>query len=149
LLAKVNGLDAIYLLTFEPSHPLRFRANVGDHVRSLYATSGGKAILARLSAQEFNACLRSLTLTPLTKHTITSKPALREEIEAGRARGWYLNREESQDGVMTLSALFAWNGLSYVVTIAGPISRIEPRLDWMAGLLVDACRRLEMSREVA
>jgi DNA-binding IclR family transcriptional regulator len=149
LLAKVTGLEATYLLTFEPSHPLRFRANVGDRVRSLYATSGGKAILSTLAARELGNCLKSLTLEPLTKHTITSKAALCENIEAGRLRGWFLNNEESQDGVMTLSSLFAWNGLNYIVTVAGPVSRLEPKVDWMAGLLVDACRRLEMRREVA
>jgi DNA-binding IclR family transcriptional regulator len=149
LLAKVSGLEATYLLTFEPSHPLRFRANVGDRVRSLYATSGGKALLSSLSVQDFNNCLKLLTLQPFTKHTITSKPALRNEIEASRQRGWFLNKEESLEGVVTLSSVFAWNGLTYIVTIAGPISRIEPRLDWMAGLLVDACSRLEMRREVA
>jgi len=149
LLAKVTGLDATYLLTFEPSHPLRFRANVGDRVRSLYATSGGKAILSVLSERDLGSCLKSLTLKPLTKNTITSKAGLRDDIEAGRRRGWFLNQEESQDGVMTLSSVFAWNELNYVVTIAGPVSRIRPRLDWMAGLLVDACSRLEMRREVA
>ena len=149
LLAKVSGLEATYLLTFEPSHPLRFRANVGDRVRSLYATSGGKAILSSLSTRDFNDCLKSLTLEPFTKHTVTSKPALRSEIEASRQRGWFLNKEESLEGVVTLSSAFAWNGLTYIVTIAGPNSRIEPRLDWMAGLLVDACSRLEMRREVA
>ena len=75
--------------------------------------------------------------------------ALRSEIEASRQRGWFLNKEESLEGVVTLSSAFAWNGLTYIVTIAGPNSRIEPRLDWMAGLLVDACSRLEMRREVA
>ena len=149
LLAKVTGLEATYLLTFEPSHPLRFRANVGDRVRSLYATSGGKAVLSSLSPRDFAACLKSLTLEPLTKNTIISKPALRDEVEAGRQRGWFLNREESQDGVTTLSSLFAWNGVNYIITVAGPRSRIEPKLDWMAGLLVDACHRLEMRREVA
>ncbi|MGA2287832.1 IclR family transcriptional regulator [Bradyrhizobium sp.] len=149
LLAKVTGLDATYLLTFEPSHPLRFRANVGDRVRSLYATSGGKAILSTLAPRDLGSCLKSLTLEPLTRHTITSKRALADDIEAGRQRGWFLNKEESQDGVMTLSSLFAWNGLNYIVTVAGPVSRIELKLDWMAGLLVDACHRLEMRREVA
>jgi DNA-binding IclR family transcriptional regulator len=90
-----------------------------------------------------------MTLEPLTRHTITSKRALADDIEAGRQRGWFLNKEESQDGVMTLSSLFAWNGLNYIVTVAGPVSRIELKLDWMAGLLVDACHRLEMRREVA
>jgi DNA-binding IclR family transcriptional regulator len=149
LLAKVSGLDATYLLTFEPSHPLRFHANVGDRVTSLYATSAGKAILSGLSERDLGAWLKSRPLEPLTGHTITSKPALRDDIEAGRQRGWFLDREESQEGVVTLSSVFNWNGLAYIVSIAGPVSRIEPRLDWMAGLLVDACSRLEMRREVA
>jgi DNA-binding IclR family transcriptional regulator len=149
LLAKVSGLEATYLLTFEPSHQLRFRVNVGDRVRSLYATSAGKAILSSLSERDLGACLKSLTLMPLTQHTITSKPALRDDVEAGRQRGWFLSKEESQEGVMALSSVFSWSGLNYVVTVAGPVSRIEPRLDWMAGLLVDACGRLEMRHEVA
>src|SRR5450432_1258897 len=149
LLAKVSGLRATYLLTFEPSHPLRFLANVGDHVRSLYATSGGKAILSSLSARELDASLKSMVLKALSKNTITSKTALRKDIDIGRNRGWFLNREESQNGVTTLSSPFAWNGSTYIVTIAGPTSRIEPRLERMARLLVGACGRLEMRLEVA
>jgi len=149
LLARVSGLQATYLLTFEPSHPLRFLANVGDHVRSLHATSGGKALLSTLPSQEFDEFLKSTTFKAATKNTITSKTALRKDIEAGRSRGWFLNREESLDGVMTLSSLFAWNGSTYIVTIAGPTSRIEPRLKLMVGLLVDACTRLEMRLAVA
>ena len=42
LLAKVSGLQATYLLAFEPTHPLRFLIKVGEQVRSLHATSGGK-----------------------------------------------------------------------------------------------------------
>jgi DNA-binding IclR family transcriptional regulator len=37
LLSKTSGLSATYLLSFEPSHPLRFTAKVGEHVRSLRA----------------------------------------------------------------------------------------------------------------
>jgi DNA-binding IclR family transcriptional regulator len=149
LLAKVNGLQATYLLTFEPTHPLRFLANVGDHVRSLYATSGGKAILSSLPSRELESCLKSIALKALTKNTITSKTALRKDIEIGKRRGWFLNREESQDGVTTLSSPFAWNGSTYIITIAGPTSRIEPRLERMAKLLIDSCKHLEMRQEVA
>lgn len=149
LLAKVSGLQATYLLTFEPSHPLRFLANVGDRVRSLYATSGGKAILSSLPDRELERCLKSIALKALTKNTITSKTALRKDIEIGKRRGWFLNCEESQDAVTTLSSPFTWNGSAYIITIAGPTSRIEPRLERMAKLLIDTCRQLEMRLEVA
>jgi DNA-binding IclR family transcriptional regulator len=144
LLAKINGLRAMYLLAFEPTHPLRLLLRAGDYVRYLHASSGGKAILSGLSDQELNTFFKSLKLERLTHHTITSKSALRNDIRASANRGWFLNREESLDGVTTLSALFKWNNAKYILTIAGPTSRIEPRLQGMAELLMGACRRLEM-----
>jgi DNA-binding IclR family transcriptional regulator len=144
LLAKINGLRAMYLLAFEPTHPLRLLLRAGDYVRYLHASSGGKAILSGLSERELDACLKSLKLERLTSKTITSKLELRKNVQAGVDRGWFLNHEESLDGVITLSALFKWNSANYILTIAGPTSRIEPRLQWMAELLMDACQRLEM-----
>jgi DNA-binding IclR family transcriptional regulator len=143
LLAKVNGLDATYLLSIEPSHPLRFLATVGENVRSLHATSAGKALLAGLSDQALNAYLKSANLASLTASTITSKSALREELVAGNRRGWFANREESQEGVTTLSARFVWTSATYIVTIAGPTSRLGPKLAKAADLLTSACKLLE------
>lgn len=143
LLAKVNGLKATYLLSFEPSHPLRFLAKVGAEVKSLYATSAGKAVLASLDAKELDGFLSSVKLLPFTDKTITSKTALRHEIELGKKNKWFVNYDESQEGVTTLSSPFAWNGAAFIVTIAGPTSRLKPRLEWAAAALVEACERLK------
>jgi DNA-binding IclR family transcriptional regulator len=143
LLSKVSGLGATYLLSIEPSHPLRFLANVGANVRSLHATSAGKALLANLDERAFGAYLKSATLASLTPHTITSKATLREELAAGNRRGWFLNREESQEGVTTLSARFVWASAVYIVTIAGPSSRLLPQLAKAAEQLTGVCRQLE------
>jgi DNA-binding IclR family transcriptional regulator len=143
LLSKVSGLGATYLLSIEPSHPLRFLANVGANVRSLHATSAGKALLANLDERAFGAYLKSATLASLTPHTITSKVTLREELTAGNQRGWFLNREESQEGVTTLSARFVWASAVYIVTIAGPSSRLLPQLAKAAEQLTSVCRQLE------
>jgi DNA-binding IclR family transcriptional regulator len=143
LLAKVQGIGATYLLAIEPSHPLRFLAYAGEAVRSLHATSAGKALLANLSDQELGAYLKSVTLPALTPRTITSKPALREELAAGNRRGWFANREESIEGVTTLSARFAWTSAVYIVTIAGPTSRLGPKISKAAEVLMSACQLLE------
>jgi len=145
LLAKVNGLQATYLLSFEPSHPLRFLAKVGDTVRSLHATSAGKALLASLSSRALDSFLKSNTLAALTPNTITSKSRLREVLADGNRRGWFLNREESQDGVTTISARFSWTSAVYIVTIAGPTPRIDPKVERAAELLTNVCRLLETS----
>jgi DNA-binding IclR family transcriptional regulator len=144
LLAKVNGLQATYLLTFEPSHPLRFQARVGEQVRSLYATSAGRALLGSLDEAALSEALKSLTLRPITAHTITSKTELRRLLEEGAAQGWFLNRDESQEGVTTLSARFNWMSAVYIVTIAGPTSRMDRKLPSASASLLETCRRLQM-----
>jgi len=143
LLAKVNELDARYLLVFEPTHPLRILVKVGDSIRSIYGTSAGKALLGSLDDGALTTFLRSVKLAPLTKRTITSAAALRKDIDLGRKRGWYLNREESLSGVTTISVPFGWNASVYIVTVAGPSSRLDRRLEAAAALLTDVCSRLE------
>lgn len=139
LLAKANDLAATYLLSFEPSHPLRFQARVGDNVRSLHATSAGKALLGALDGLALAGFLKTATLARLTPNTITSKPALLADIATGNERGWFLNKEESQEGVTTVSARFNWISSLYIVSIAGPTTRIEPKLEKAAALLHDVC----------
>jgi len=148
-LLKVSGLNARYLLVFEPTHPLRILVKVGDSVRSLYGTSAGKALLANLDDRALGAFLASAKLVPLTRNTIKSATALRRDLDLGRKRGWYLNREESLDGVTTISVPFKWNTSVYIVTIAGPSSRMDQKLEIAAGLLIDVCHRLEMQSAVA
>jgi DNA-binding IclR family transcriptional regulator len=144
LLAKVNGLTASYLLTFEPTHPLRFQAKIGDNVRALHATSGGKALLSSLDDRALDNYLASAKLMAMTGRTITSRAELRRDIALARERGWFLNQGESQDGVTTLSSIFPWNQAIYIVTVAGPSSRVDPQIETAAGLIINVCRLLEM-----
>jgi DNA-binding IclR family transcriptional regulator len=147
LLAKVSGLNAIYLLAFEASHPLRFMVRIGEPIRSLATTSAGKALLGGLDDAALDACLKTLKLAPATANSITSRTALREDIERGRARGWYLNNQESIEGVTTISASFRWSAAAYIVTIAAPSSRFAPLLEEAGGMLTNVCRMLEMRPE--
>lgn len=142
LLAKVDGMRATYLLSFEPSHPLRFLLRAGDEVRALYATSGGKALLAHLKPQALAAYLQSTKLIPHTPNTITNVKALRAELAESLSRKWFLNKEETLDGVTTISSTFFWSGTLYIVTVAAPTSRLETRLVWVASQIIDACERL-------
>ena len=149
LLSKVSGLDAKYLLVFEPTHPLRMLVKVGDSIRSIYGTSAGKALLGSLDDRALDAFLRSAKLVPLTKKTIKSATALRRDIDLSKKRGWYLNREESLNGVTTISASFKWNTSVYIATIAGPSTRLDQKLETAASLLTDLCSRLEIQSATA
>jgi DNA-binding IclR family transcriptional regulator len=142
LLSKVDGLEAMYLLALEPSHPLRYLATVGERVRSLHAASAGKALLGSLSDAALNGFLQSAVLTRYTPRTHGSAQALREDIATANARGWFLNSEESEPGLTTLSCRFRWSLATYIVTVAGPTPRLQPNLSRACELLMRICRQL-------
>jgi DNA-binding IclR family transcriptional regulator len=144
LLAKVNGLRGTYLLLFETSHPLRFQMKVGNNVTSLHAASAGNAILGSLSDEALDETLSQIELPAFTNRTVTSAAALREKILQGRKAGFYVNMNESIDGLTTISSPFKWQQSLYVVTIAAPTSRLETRIDEAGARLIEVCRQLEM-----
>jgi DNA-binding IclR family transcriptional regulator len=147
LLAKVNGLVATYLLAFEATHPLRFMVRVGENVRSLHGTSAGKALLGSMDDRDLTSFLKSAKLPALTARTLTNPTDLRADLELSRQRGWYLNDGQSLEGVTTLSACFRWNSAVYIVTVAGPASRMEGRLEQASGLVTNVCKLLEMRQD--
>jgi DNA-binding IclR family transcriptional regulator len=142
-LAKASKLDLTYVLVRESDHQLRFSVKEGAAVRSLYATSAGKCLLGSLDPAERDAVIDTLDFVPLTPKTITDKEKLREDIALGEERGWHLNDEESSLDAQTLSARFLWGGSLYVLTVAGPISRIEGKRPEAVKLLLEACRELD------
>lgn len=141
-LAKAGKANATYLLVFEPSHPLRFIVDAGGQVRSLHATSAGKAYLGSLPPDQFEAWLKIAKLFPMTAKTIRSKQELRDDIEASKRRGYFLNQAESFEDATTVSALFRWQGADYIVTIAGPTSRMAGKLDQAIKLVMETCKTL-------
>jgi DNA-binding IclR family transcriptional regulator len=146
-LSQATGLNAKYLLVYEPSHHLRYTVQVGGELRSLNATSAGKALLALLPPKELDAVLKK-KLVAMTEHTITDPEVLRSNVKAGEERGVFVNREESSLTMITMSVRFSWNRAKYFVTIAGPIHRMEPKLAEVEERLKETARQLEMADDV-
>ena len=142
-LARIDGQSATYLLVLEPSHALRLMVQVGEKVRSLYATSAGKAVLGTLPAETRRKAIARLDMAPYTPQTISSREELEKDVAASAKRGWYLNREESVPGGVTVAATFVWNRSTFIVTVAGPTPRVGPRVEVIAEMLVGLCRSLE------
>jgi DNA-binding IclR family transcriptional regulator len=144
-LPKVSGLSGTYLLSFPTSHPLRLNLNVGDNVTSLHAASAGKAILGSLDDAALEAALDGIDYTAFTRKTVTTKDGLRQSVRMGQASGFYLNIDESIEGLTTISAPFRWQKSLYIVTIVLPTSRVQDRLDGICVNILEVCRRLEIA----
>ncbi|MGA3125680.1 MAG: IclR family transcriptional regulator [Candidatus Korobacteraceae bacterium] len=141
-LVKATGLRGIYLFVVEPEHPIRYSVTVGAEIHSLYATSAGKAILGTLPDDVLEECIKSAELPRMTHKTLTAKNKLLADIRLSRKRGWYLNQEESIEGVVTVSGVFMWNNAVHIVTVAGPATRMEEKIQRAAQQIVRTCKEL-------
>jgi DNA-binding IclR family transcriptional regulator len=113
-------------------------------VTSLHATSAGKAILGSLDDKALKAALAKIKFEAFTPSTLQSKTELMAQIRQGQKAGYYINRGESLNGLTTLAAPFSWQQALYVVSIAGPGSRLDGKLEEMSVKLLEVCRKLEM-----
>ncbi|MCX8031916.1 MAG: IclR family transcriptional regulator [Thermoleophilia bacterium] len=70
----------------------------------LHSSSYGKLFLAYLPEDEQDRILGTLTYDRFTPRTLTSPSALKSELQAVRARGYSIDREESAPNVIGISA---------------------------------------------
>jgi DNA-binding IclR family transcriptional regulator len=144
LLAKITGLRGTYLISLDSSQPLRVQLKVGDVVTSLHAASGGKTILGSLSDEELDKVLEEIELNRFTAQTVTDKASLRQIVEDGRRRGYYVNNGESIEGLTTVSIPVRWQKCRYIMTLAAPTARLQSRIEETAAAMQAAGRKLEM-----
>ncbi len=144
-LARAKGTHCTYLLVCVPPDPLTFLVRPGDALRNLYATSAGKAVLGSFPEAERRRVVEGLTLEPLTPYTLTDVEAILADVAAGEARGYFVNREESVEDALTLSARFVRNDDVYVVTASGTRRRMERRFDEAATAIQAVTQELQQA----
>jgi DNA-binding IclR family transcriptional regulator len=73
---------------------------------------------------------------------LIAQSALRRESTPPQTQAWFLDSEESEPGVTSISGRFTWGPALYVVTIAGPTVRLVPKLPDAGALLMRCCEIL-------
>lgn len=116
--------SGVCLERVETSQPLRLSVQPGRQL-PLHAGASQKALLAFMPADEIDR----LTAQPLQRFctaTITSRPALRRELAAIRARGWSSSYEETNVGVWGVAVpVLSAADVVCAVGIAGPSPRLS------------------------
>ena len=102
----------------------------------MYATAGGKALLAALPPGEAERLLPS-TLRPLTPQTITSRDALLGELDRVRRTGSAVDVEEHAAGICSLAAIVRDHGEAVALSIVVPVTRFARHGDLEAALLLE------------
>lgn len=140
-----NGFEGVYVEKLESAHSLPMVSRIG--MRSpLYCTAFGKAILSRLPEKELEEYLRSVKLEKRTEHTITDPERLREELKKVKERGYAVDMEENELGVVCVGApILDHDGYPVAgISISGVARRLLPKIHEY-GELVENCAR-EVSR---
>ncbi|AGN01233.1 transcription regulator [Salinarchaeum sp. Harcht-Bsk1] len=94
----------------------------------IHATATGKAMLANLSTETFEAVLDEIDLDRHAKNTIVDEDELREDVQRTRERGFSLDDEERIDGMRGIGAPITHEGSGEVLgalAMTGPTHRVR------------------------
>ena len=144
-LALLSGRKAVVVETCDGPN-----TRAGEWARkplALHGSAVGKTLLAFGPATELEALLAA-PLPALTRHTLTSAEALRNECGRIVRQGYAVDNEENEDGTRCLAAPVWGAGgvLVGAIGVSGPVSALaEPRLNDIANQLVQAAKRLSNS----
>jgi len=95
----------------------------------LHTTAAGKAILAEYPEERVDFIVDRTGLPGQTDRTITSREALKRELDEIRQRGYALNRGEDQEGVYAIGqvATKPSGAVLGAISVAGPTYRTKKR----------------------
>jgi len=112
--------------------------------RPLHCTALGKAYLAALPADELAARLSTLALDRRTAATITDPAALAAELELVRRRGWAVDAEEVEEGVVCLGAAVRDHRRRAVaaISVAGPADRVRAKAGRLGPLVAETAEAI-------
>jgi DNA-binding IclR family transcriptional regulator len=128
LFARRSGDRVVYVDVIESAHKVRYAASAGEFF-PIHCSATGKAILASLAEPQRREVIARLKLERVTPNTLTRKSALAKELAISSERGWFVNRGEHIADVMAVAVPVHVQGEVCALAIAGPIHRIEDKLD--------------------
>jgi IclR family transcriptional regulator, pca regulon regulatory protein len=99
----LDDTDIVYVARVPTSRIMRVTISIGTRFPA-YATSMGRVLLAGLTEAELDACLRRVSMRPITPRTITDPVVLRAELDRVREQGWALVDQELEEGLRSLAA---------------------------------------------
>lgn len=140
-LAVLADGSALYVDQIAGGSALQHHNWVGQRI-PLHATSNGKVLLTGLSRPELDSTLRSLPA--YTAHTITTRRALRAELDAVRETGYAVAADELEVGLTALAAPIRnlHGDVAASLSVSGPTFRLDGRRDELAKQLTEAAQEV-------
>ena len=136
-LAAPEGTNVVFLDVVESTADIRFIANVGRRL-PIHITSAGRAILSQYSPAERTRLLKRVDYRENEKDSFRTMESVEQDIRDNSANGWFINLGIYASGVGGVAVPFPFRGRRNAISLGGPVSRIEPKVEAMGRLLRDA-----------
>ncbi len=101
-LCVLDGLDVIYIDKVESQRTLPIMSRIGSRAPA-YCTAVGKVLLSALPAEQLTLMLGSIHFESRTPRTIVDPVRFLEEMKHTRSKGYALDDEEHEQGVICLA----------------------------------------------
>lgn len=127
----------LYIHKIESPHSMRICSKVGER-QPLYCTGVGKAILAHLGESDRKAITDKMNFVKLTPFTVGNMDTLNQELAGIKAKGFAVDREELEVGLICVAApvFDSFDKPVAAISVAGPAIRMTDRvIEEIAGTL--------------
>lgn len=133
-IAAAAGVNGLLVYAVESRHPIRFSPWLGER-NPIHCSASGHAILSLYSKAERERLYRRIEFQQFAANS----PMTPEDVEAavceGAKRGYFLSLSEVVDDLVAAAVPLLLGERVFAVTVAGPSSRCEARIDELGRLL--------------
>ncbi len=123
LIAQHAEHNIMILDIVESTQAVRYSTRPGT-LRYLHSSSAGKALLAGMTREERDRWLPD-PLPTLTPTTLPTRARLEKDLAAGRARGWFESRGETDADLHSVAMPVDLGGGPLALSVAGPVTRFS------------------------
>ncbi|WP_420405471.1 IclR family transcriptional regulator [Nisaea sp.] len=102
-LALRSGDELVYVDKIESRQLVRMSSEIGTRV-TFYSSGVGKAFLSALAPPASERIIGALEPRPMTRFTNTDKDVLREVVSAARRKGYVVDAQENEEGIVCFGA---------------------------------------------
>lgn len=138
-LAVRSGLLAVFIDRERGGPRISANTNVGD-TEELYCTAVGKSLLCEMDRSDLEKLFADHHLAPFTDRTITDFDRLAAELHNVRDRGFSVDHEEYEQGVVCVAApIYNFeHKVEASIGVSGPKERIDSNLAIIAAIVKEA-----------
>ena len=137
-----DGGKVAYVEGIDSPQPVRYTTPVGS-ARPLYCSAAGKLLLAFQDYAWRAQYLRTVKLKPMTPRTVTSRTALRKELEKIRRTGVAISIGEAIPGAAGIAApiFSADKSVAAALLIGAPVDRFQREQAKLRGLVKEVAAK--------